>query len=672
MKKWELSHIDKDYAKELAAECDIDPFVAYIAASRGYDNPELLEEFLSDEPIFADPYELTDMDKAVECIRNAIDEKLIIAVYGDYDCDGVTATALLYSYLVSCGATVIYHIPDRFSEGYGMNIPAIENLHKQGVGLIITVDNGISCKEEIEYAKTLGMRVVVTDHHLPPDEIPDCEAVVDPHRKDDFSEFKDVCGVGVAFKLVCALEDASPEEFISVYGDFVALGTIADVMPLINENRSFVKCGFSAIKHSKKEGIKALLKVSGFDKGKFNLSRISFGLVPRINAAGRMGSADRAFELLISSDSEEAMKLAEEINLENSTRQEIEKEILEEAENIISAQCLMYDRVIVVAGEDWHHGIVGIVASRICERYGKPAIVLSIDGQLAHGSGRSIEGFSLYEAINYASSCTEKFGGHEQAAGVTVKKEDIASFRKAVNDYAHTKEPVMPVLKLDCKLNPAALNIDLVYALEALQPFGSGNPIPLFCISSVQIEKITPVGNGKHLKIQFIKGAVAFQAMLFSCSEEDFLFEKGDVIDIAVVLETNVYNGKEFLSIQIKDYRYAGINDSSLAVQISAYDDFVRRVNKNYNEFSPTREQCGTVYKFILKKERMYESVIQRFTDSIGLTKTKIIIDALIELQLVESCYKKGNRRLTVINLGNKVNLDNSDILKRVRGEING
>ncbi len=668
MKKWEVAQIDKELAKNLAVECDIDPFIAMIAASRGYNDPSLLEEFLSDELVFSDPYELTDIDKAVECINKAIDQGVTIAVYGDYDCDGVTATALLYSYLVSRGAKVTYHIPNRFTEGYGMNIPAIDELKANGVGLIITVDNGISCKTEIEYAYSLGIKVVVTDHHLPPSELPVCEAVVDPHRTDDMSEFKDICGVGVAFKLVCALEDVLPDELIDVYGDFVALGTIADVMPVVNENRSFVKAGFNLIKNSKKEGIKALLKVSGLDNEAFSVNRISFGLVPRINAAGRMGSADRAFSLLISSDSDEAIRLAEEINSENSCRQEIEKDIFDEAENIIAAQGLFRHRIIVVAGEGWHHGIVGIVASRICERYGKPSIVLSIDGELAHGSGRSIDGFSLYDAISSAASTLEKFGGHEQAAGVTLKKSSIEAFRNAVNEYAKQMAPVVPVLKLDCKLNPAALGIDLVYALERLQPFGLGNPVPLFGIYSAEIDKITPVGNGKHLKISFVKGPVAFQAMLFSCTLDSFPFEKGELIDLAVGLEINHYNGKEFLSIHIKDYRYASINDSNLAYELAAYDDFTGLVPRSYSQFAPSREQCGAVYKYILKKECLYDGVVQRFINSIGLAKTRLIIDVLVELQLVRDVVVGGNRKLSVINIGNKVNLDNSAILKRARG----
>ncbi len=667
MKKWETAHIDKELAKELAFECDIDPFVAMIAASRGYDDPAVLEEFLSDELIFADPYELADMGKAVDCINNAVENDELIAVYGDYDCDGVTATALLYTYLTNRGARVVCRIPNRFTEGYGMNKEGVEELHSKGVSLIITVDNGISCKEEIDYANELGIKVVVTDHHLPPEELPCAVAVVDPHREDDQSCFKDICGVGVAFNLICALEGAQPEEMIEAYGDLVAIGTIGDVMPLKSENRAFVKAGLYSIKAGQRVGIAALIKVAGLDNVAFSSQKVSFGLVPRINAAGRMGSAERSLRLLTTTDSDEAMSLAEEIAAENIKRQQIEKDIFEEAQSIIETQNLFRDRVIVVAGENWHHGIVGIVASKICEYYGKPAIVLSIDGEVAHGSGRSIEGFSLYDCIDSAREFTEKFGGHSLAAGLTLKKENIDVFRRMVNDFAHTVESVMPVLRLDCKLNPAALSLDLVDALSVLQPFGTGNSVPVFGLFGAELDKISAVGGGKHLKLSFVKGPVAFQAMLFSCSEEAFPFNKGDVLDLAVGLDTNVYNGKEYLSIIIKDFRLSGINDISLAKEIAEYDDFCSLIPADYSRIAPSREECGAVYKFLSRGKVSVTAAEQRFMNEFGLAKVRIIIDIFVELGLVEK-IKGEIYWLAVKNIGGKVNLEDSLILRRVRG----
>ncbi len=667
MKKWEVAKIDKELAKELAFECDIDPFVAMIAASRGYDDPALLEEFLSTEPMFSDPYSLTDMQKAVDCINEAINNDELIAVYGDYDCDGVTATALLYSYLIKHGARVISRIPDRFSEGYGMNKTAVEELYSIGVTLIVTVDNGISCFDEIEFANSLGMKVVVTDHHLVPEKLPNALAVVDPHRSDDYSEFKDICGVGVAFNLICAIEGAEPEEMIDEYGDLVALGTIGDVMPLVSVNRSFVRVGIDKILNGNRVGISALMKIAGIDNSAFSATRVAFGLVPRINAAGRMGNAQRALNLLVTTDEQDAYHLAKEISEENTLRQQIEKNILEEAVAIIENERLYRQRVIVVSGENWHHGIVGIVASRICEMYGKPTIVLSIDGDVAHGSGRSIDGFSLYDCINDAVEYTVKFGGHELAAGVTVKKENIEVFAGAVNNYARKVSSVIPVLKLDCKLNPIALSLDLYDALSVMQPFGTGNNIPLFGIFNVKLDKITSVAGGKHIKLSFIKDNATFQAMLFSCSEDVFAYNVGDVLDIAVVLDASVFNGKRYLTIIIKDYRIAGINDQNLANEIAVYDDFCALVPNDYGSIVPTRDECVSVYKYINRGEISLTSLEQKFMNEIGLAKVRLIVDIFVELGLILKS-SDSLKKLTLNSNGGKVELDNSSILKRARG----
>ena len=487
LKKWQVASFDKELAKELAEECEIDPIVALIASARGYTDPCDLEEFLSDEPCFSDPYEMADIEKAAEIINNSIELGEKIAVYGDYDCDGVTATALLYSYLKSRNANCCYYIPDRFDEGYGMNISAVKKLFNEHTKLIVTVDNGIVCNEEIALAKELNMKVVVTDHHLPSDNLPCADAVVDPHRKDCPSEFKEICGAEVAFRLICVMENKEPEELLPYFADILALAVIADIMPLTLENRSIVKYGVQKLKNSPLTGLSALLNVAGIDISSVNASRIAFGLCPRINAAGRMGKADRAVELLITDNMMTALSIANEIDSENSLRQQIEKKIFEQAVGIIESQKLMYDRVIVAAGENWHHGVVGIVAARITEKYGCPAVLISIDGDLACGSGRSIDGFSLYNAIDSCRDLMIKFGGHELAAGITLKPQDIEEFRNRINDYAAGLSFVPPVLKLDCKLNPSALSLDLAFSLEQLEPFGAGNKSPLFGVYGVTL-----------------------------------------------------------------------------------------------------------------------------------------------------------------------------------------
>ena len=367
-KKWVVGDTDKAQAMQLAQECDVDPFVALIAASRGYNDPALLEEFLADEPLYSSPYELPDMESAVTTINTAIDNDELIAVFGDYDCDGITATAVLYGYLKKRGVRCVYYIPDRIDEGYGMTNSAIDKLNAQGVSLIITVDNGISCVNEVEYAKSLGIKTVVTDHHLPPKVIPDAAAVVDPHVKGSAVEFKDISGVFVAFKLICALDNSEPEQLAPLYADLVAIGLIADIMPLKHENRDIVKQGLRVINTSSKIGVTMLLNAAGIKKGDVTAGKVSYGIAPRINAAGRMNSADVALKLLLSEDFHEASALAQQLEQFNAERQKTEQGISAEAFNIIEQNGLMYNRVIVVSGKNWHKGVVGIVASRIVDR----------------------------------------------------------------------------------------------------------------------------------------------------------------------------------------------------------------------------------------------------------------------------------------------------------------
>jgi len=334
MKKWKISSFDKALAKELAMECDVDPIVALIASARGYRDPMELEQFISDEPVFSDPQETADIIKAADIINAVIEDGGKIAVYGDYDCDGVTATALMYSYLKTRNSDCIYYIPDRFTEGYGMNVDAVEKLASDGVKLIITVDNGIKCFEEISLANKLGMTVVVTDHHLPDETLPEAAAVVDPHRRDCPSTFKEICGAEVAFRLICVMENREPEELLPYFADLLALAVLGDIMPLTLENRTIVKYGISKLKNSPITGLSALLNVAGISQDTVNSGRISFGLVPRINAAGRMGKAERAVELLITDNIMTALNIANEIDDENALRQQTEKIIFEQTVEI--------------------------------------------------------------------------------------------------------------------------------------------------------------------------------------------------------------------------------------------------------------------------------------------------------------------------------------------------
>lgn len=660
-KKWSVAVPDKELAKSLAEECDIDPIIALIACERGYCDPASLEEFISDEPCFDNPYELADIEKAAGIINEAVESGVKIAVYGDYDCDGVTATALLYGYLKSKGADCIYYIPDRLNEGYGMNTSAVDKLKALGTELIITVDNGIASAKEIAYAETLGIATVVTDHHLPQGELPPALAVVDPHREDCPSSFKDICGAQVAFKLVCVMENKEQEELLPYFADMLSVAVTADVMPLVYENRSIVKYGVQKLKNSPSVGLSAIMNVAGIKRESINSGRLAFGIAPRINAAGRMNNADRAVELLLSDNMLSALEAANEIDALNAERQSTEKQIYKDAVKQIEENGYNYDRVIVVSGEGWHHGVVGIVASRITERYGKPSIVISSDGDESVGSGRSIEGFSLFEALCYSSELLTKFGGHELAGGVSLKTSDVGEFRRKINEYAYKEKYVAPVLKLDCRLKASALTLDLAEALKSLEPFGHGNPEPLFGIYGVTLKAVTPIGGGKHLRLLFSKESNSFQGLLFGVTREELCYEIGDILDVAVNAEVNEYGGERNISVRIRALRISGTDDSRLFSEMDITDRFITGHSVEPDALLPTREEVGKIYKTIAVKPVLRERIISVNQSSLGYAKTTVALMTLTELQLIKLDEK---RILTLRNTGQKTELTNSPIYK--------
>ena len=663
MKKWQIAGFNKMLAKELAVECDIDPIVALIASARGYTDPASLEEFLSDEPCFDDPRNLVDIEKAADIINSYIEDGSRIAVYGDYDCDGITSTVLMFSYLKSRGADCVYYIPDRFDEGYGMNTGAVEKLAGEGVKLLITVDNGIACHNEIKRAKELGMSVVVTDHHLPKETLPQADAVVDPHRADCRSEFKEICGAEVAFKLICVLEEREPEELLPYYSDLLSVALTADVMPLIYENRAIVKYGIEKLKQSPLTGFSALMSVAAIQRENISAGRIAFGIAPRINAAGRMGSAARAVELLLSDNMLNALGIANEIDDDNSERQRIEKEIFSEASAEIEKKGYFYDRVIVVDGEGWHNGVLGIVASRITERYGCPSIVISRNGNAASGSGRSIEGFSLYDAINAASDTLSKFGGHELAAGISLSSDKIPAFREKINEYASGCDFVPPVLKLDCKLNPSGLTVELAEALKELEPFGQGNPSPLFGVYGVELVRINPIGGGKHLRLIFSKGDNSFQALLFGVTAEQFCFECGDLLDLAVTVSSDIYNGETRLSVQVKALRMNGTDDVRLFGEISCFNDYMAGRQVDAEQLLPSREETGSVYRLIASKPVTGERIKYLTLNTVGYAKCEISLMVLSELGLIQ---KDGAGFYKITGAGRRTELANSAVYRNL------
>ena len=664
-KKWVVKDTDRTLAKELASECNVEPILALIASARGYCDPADLEQFLSDEPCFSDIYSLADIMHAADLVNFAIENNKKIAIYGDYDCDGVTATALLYKYLQGRGADCFYYIPDRFSEGYGMNCAAVEQLKSMGIEFIITVDNGIACIEEIALANSLGITVVVTDHHLPGDILPEAAAIVDPHRKDCPSEFKNVCGAQVAFMLLCVMEGKEPEELLPYFADILSVAIIADVMPLRYENRSIVKYGVFKMQTSPLTGFSALLNVSGVKISDVTAEKIAFSICPRINAAGRMGSAKTAVELLCETDMLKALKIANEIDNLNALRQQTEKNIYNEVIAQIEERGYASDRVIVVCGDNWHHGVVGIVASRICEKYGAPCIVLSIEGDLAHGSGRSYDGFSLFDAVNSCKNLLQKFGGHSLACGLTLKIDNIELFREKINEYAYSSDYCPPQLLLDCKLNPQAISIDLVESLKRLEPFGFQNQIPLFGVFGVTLQRITSLANNKHLKLLFSKDATSFQALLFGVGTDTFAFNIGDTLDLAVTLDKNNFNGNISVSVLVKAIRVSGTNEERLFSDIDNYRRFSSNKPCFAKDITPARNEVGDVYRFIPENGILADKVKYAFINSLNYGKTVVSLDVLQSLNLIKI---KDNRIYKTPYL-QKTNLSSSSIYNKLLKE---
>ncbi len=664
-KKWEIAKTDKQLAHLLAEECDVDPFIALIAAGRGYTDPADLEELLSGEPLYSSPYELPDMEMAVNAIKSAINDDALLCVFGDYDCDGITSTALLYDCLKKLGARVVYYIPDRFAEGYGMSNAAIDKLYGMGVGLIITVDNGIGSATEVEYAKSLGIKTVVTDHHLPPEILPDAEAVVDPHRVDGNVEFRDISGVFVAFKLACALLGVEPEELAPQYADLVAIGLIADVMPLKHENRDIVRQGLALLNNTSKQGIVVLLNSAGIGRGTLTATKVAFGICPRINAAGRMDDAKVALQLLLSTDFGEACELASVLENYNSERQQTEQQITAQALEIIKNNSYEYDKVIVVLGENWHKGVMGIVASRLVDRFGKPAIVLSLDenGEVT-GSGRSIDGFSLYNAIVSVKDLLTKFGGHDLAAGVSLLKENVDEFREKINQYAKGVSAVLPTLKIECKLNPGGLTVDLADAVKTLEPFGAGNPTPIFAVCGMKIEKITSLSHDKHIKLLLSRDEHRIEALAFGVSSCAVPFREGDIIDIAVTVDANEYNGRRSLSLVIKNWRVSGLDQDKFFADIRMFEEYKRQERRDYCVLS--REEVGSVYRAV-GDGISNEMLRQRFLNTLGFFKTAISMEVLSELGLTEEYEENKILKLRQIK-GAKADLSKSTILEFLKG----
>lgn len=681
-KKWDVSAVDKDKVKELVEKYDYPTFLALILVIRGLTEISDIETFLNGKD-FCDPWCFVDMDKAVERIERAIECGERIAIYGDYDADGVTATVLLHTYLEMRGASVIYYIPQRSEDGYGMSREGIDKLAGQGTTLIITVDNGISAGPEIEYASSLGIDTVVTDHHAVPETLPPAVAVVDPHRADCPSPFKEYCGAGVAFKLVCALEreECNPQMMMDFFADLVTIGTVGDIVSLTGENRALVRYGLPLLTESGRVGIQALLRYAGILGQELTAGDVSYRIVPRINAMGRMSAADQAVSLFLSDNEEEADEIAQAMQDANRSRQEMEQTIVEEVVAMLRERAdLRRQRVLVLWGEGWHSGVLGIVAARITERYGKPCVILTSDGVMAKGSARSLTGFSIHKALVACEDLLEKYGGHTLAAGMTLKAENLELLRERINRYALEQGDMpLPTLKVDCRLNPVQLQLDVVSDLNYLEPFGAGNPSPVFGLYRMRLERITPIGGGKHLRLGFERGGNHVQALAFGVTPEDFPYPVGEELDLAVTLGRSEYRGQASLSVYIKEMKPSDFDNG---VALSEKADWEKLLRGEFltpdtrQRMIPSREENAAVYRLLKSEPRRQWNLfhlcyrLQKAVEGhFGWDKMMVALACMQEKKLISLRLDGEQMTIELLPVSGKVDLEDTKWMRRLRQE---
>ena len=548
-KEWRIPYRRPELPEELL-QAGYGPLLSAVLALRGVKSARQAASLLDGGPeLLHDPMGMLGMDKAVARLRRAIRDREPVAVYGDYDVDGITATCLVTDYLRSKGLSCTPYIPDRNEEGYGLNCGALDTLVRDGVRLLITVDCGITAAEETAHARQLGLDVIITDHHeCKSDSLPEAVAVVDCKQPDDSYPNPELAGVGVALKLVCACE-GSPDEMLDRYADLVALGTVADVMPLVGENRFLVRRGLQKMLTDPRPGFSAMLREASIDPSRLTASTIGFSLAPRLNAAGRLGQAGKAGELLMATEEDKASALAAQLCELNRQRQNIETEIWQEAQKALAGTTPTGP--IVLASDSWHQGVIGIAASRLAEQYSLPAIMICFNGDQGKGSCRSYGGFNLFEALSACSEHLIGFGGHALAAGLNIRREKLESFRQALAEYYRNNRPA-PQPEVQCDLlitDPRLLTIENVQELDRLEPYGSGNPKPVFCLSDVELELASTVGGGRHLRLRVRLGRSRFDGIFFGHTAEGLDLHEGDRIDLAFTPQINEFRGH--VSVQL-------------------------------------------------------------------------------------------------------------------------
>ena len=719
-KKWSIRYAptaeNSVAVKALADALGVSLTTAKLLFTRGLTTAQKATVFLKQaETNLHNPFALKDIEKAVERILMALEKGERIAIYGDYDVDGVTSVSLLYTYLSRLGADIGYYIPCRSREGYGLSTSAIDTLKSRGVELIITVDTGITAMEEVAYATSLGIDTVITDHHECRPELPEACALVNPHRPDDEYPFKDLAGVGVVFKLICALEMTrcrnegrseidGVRDICKEYADLVAIGTIADVMPIVDENRLIVALGLKLVENTKRPGLRALIDAASGNKPgdsrfppkkrKINSGFIGFVLAPRINAAGRVSSASIAVELLLATDQDRAAELAEELCSLNTTRQveenRIATEVYQKIEQMPSEVC---DRIIVIEGDTWQQGIIGIVSSRITERYGLPSILISFDGStrgypsdddLGKGSGRSIKGLNLVEALANSEEHLARFGGHELAAGLTIRRGNIDAFRKQINQYAHqylTEDMLCISVDADCEVQMTDLTLALAQEIDKLEPFGTSNPVPNFVLRDANLVRIIPMGNGKHTKLILEKDGISMVAVWFGTEYTAIPYEIGDKLDVMFQLNINEFQNVTSLQMIVQDIQLSQIYENSFQDAWERYEKIRAGAPITAEEdVIPTREDMACVYTLLRREHqightyfpiRRILSMLNQQNMQIGYYKLKTIIRIMQELNICEitepmkDCFVFDFYFNPV-----KTSIDKSSILKKLKLQL--
>ncbi len=714
-----------DIVRAIACEQGVSEVSAKLIYNRGYADSSSVANFLDPTVIgLHDPYLMKDMDKAVERISAAIESGERITVYGDYDVDGVTAVTLIYLYLKSLGADVDYYIPSRSKEGYGLSEMSLDALKEKGTKLIVTVDTGITANDEAEYAAGLGIEMVITDHHECHGELPVACAIVNPHRPDCPYPFKELAGVGVVFKLVCAYEimrckkcvgsdkesiRASVEKVFNEYADLAAIGTVADVMPLIDENRIIVKRGLASLSETEREGLAALIEAAsnpqtgaraavsesaGARKRKINAGFIGFALAPRINAAGRISSAEKAVELLLSSDPYVASEKAQELCEINLRRQKEENAIAEAAyKTIEETHDFENDRVIVLDDDHWQQGIIGIVSSRITEKYGLPSILISFDGatkgyasldDMGKGSGRSIKGMNLVDALDHCKDLLVRFGGHELAAGLTVMRCNIDEFKKRINDYAreHLTEDLSCIRYVaDCELASDEIDISLANEISTLEPFGVANPTPVFLVKGLTVNKIISMGSGKHSKLLLESGDRNLQAVYFGTPASNIEFYPGERIDLLCQINVNEYRGQTSVQLVVQDIKLSGDCLSEYDSDEARYKEICDGAAFSGDEdILPTRSDIAEIYKLIRRENlsghtsfsyRMLRSMLHEVCNrSVNYIKLRFALNILDDIRVCEVGEKSADTfSVEIYQNAAKTNIESSETYRRLCGQ---